>query len=167
MIEEIRPRAVICLGLWPGGPMLRIERIAVNIADFEIADNAGLNAKAQVVEGGPAGLLETLPIETSGTGCSRAGIPARLSGTAGQFLCNALIYHALRFCALRVPPPRCGLIHLPHLPGQVAAAGAGARSRDRRGPAASRPRLDGDRDHGRGRAPRDPDHARGRQLIAR
>jgi pyroglutamyl-peptidase len=121
LIEEVRPRAVICLGLWPGGPMLRIERIAVNIADFEIADNAGLIAKAEVVEGDPAGLLGTLPIEAIRDRLLAAGIPARLSGTAGEFLCNALMYHALRLCALRTPPPRCGFIHLPYLPEQVAA----------------------------------------------
>jgi len=26
LIEEVQPRAVICLGLWPGTPMLRLER---------------------------------------------------------------------------------------------------------------------------------------------
>jgi pyroglutamyl-peptidase len=120
LIEELRPRAMICLGLWPGEPMLRIERIAANIADFEIADNAGLIARAPVVEGGPAGLLATLPIAPIRDRLLAAGIPARLSSTAGQFLCNALMYHALRLCAERAPPPPCGLIHLPYLPRQVA-----------------------------------------------
>jgi pyroglutamyl-peptidase len=129
LIEEVRPRAVICLGLWPGGPMLRVERIAVNIADFEIADNAGLIAKAEVVEGDPAGLLGTLPIEAIRDRLLAAGIPARLSGTAGEFLCNALMYHALRLCALRTPPPRCGFIHLPYLPEQVALLLEQARDR--------------------------------------
>jgi pyroglutamyl-peptidase len=120
LIEELRPRAVLCLGLWPGEPMLRIERIAANVADFEIADDAGLIARAPVVEGGPAGLLATLPIAAIRDRLLAAGIPARLSGTAGQFLCNALMYHALRLCAERAPPPACGLIHLPYLPQQVA-----------------------------------------------
>jgi pyroglutamyl-peptidase len=100
--------------------MLRIERIAANVADFEIADDAGLIARAPVVEGSPAGLLATLPIAAIRDRLLAAGIPARLSGTAGQFLCNALMYHALRLCAERAPPPACGLIHLPYLPPQVA-----------------------------------------------
>ncbi|MGH6899075.1 MAG: pyroglutamyl-peptidase I [Geminicoccales bacterium] len=120
LIEALRPRAVIGLGLWPGEPMLRIERIAANIADFEIADNVGLIAREPVVEGGPAGLLSTLPIAAIRDRLLAAGIPARLSGTAGQFLCNALMYHALRLCAERSPPPCCGFIHLPYLPQQVA-----------------------------------------------
>jgi pyroglutamyl-peptidase len=129
LIEETRPRAVICLGLWPGEPMLRIERIAANIADFEIADNAGLIAKEPVAPGGPAGLLSTLPIDAIRDRMLAAGIPARLSGTAGQFLCNATMYHALRLCAERSPPPRCGFIHLPYLPQQVALLMAQKRDR--------------------------------------
>ncbi len=49
-----------------------------------------------------------------------AGIPCRLSGTAGTFLCNALMYHALRACGERMPAPLCGFVHLPYLPQQVA-----------------------------------------------
>jgi pyroglutamyl-peptidase len=70
-------------------------------------------AEAEGVLGEPAGLLGSLPIERIGDRLLAAGIPARLSGTAGQFLCNALMYHALRLCAERTPPPRCGFIHLP------------------------------------------------------
>ena len=120
LIDELRPPVVIGLGLWPGEPMLRIERIAANIADFRIADNAGLIAKAPLAEGGPAAFLSTLPIEAIRDRLLEAGIPARLSGTAGQFLCNALMYHALCLCAERAPPPCCGFIHLPYLPEQVA-----------------------------------------------
>src|SRR5690606_38984190 len=61
LIEELRPRAVICLGLWPGTPLLRIERVAVNIADFEIPDNVGHMTRGPVVEGGPEAYRSTLP----------------------------------------------------------------------------------------------------------
>ena len=120
LIEETAPRAVICLGLWPGEPMLRLERVAVNIADFEIADNTGLIERGAIVEDGPAAYTATLPIQAIRDRLLAAGIPARLSGTAGAFLCNALMYHALRTCAGRDEPPTCGFIHLPYLPAQVA-----------------------------------------------
>lgn len=120
LIAETAPRAVICLGLWPGEPMLRLERIAVNIADFEIADNAGLIEHGAVVAGGPAAYDATLPIQAIQDRLLEAGIPARLSGSAGNFLCNALMYHALRSCAGRDPVPACGFIHLPYLPQQVS-----------------------------------------------
>ena len=121
LIEEVRPRAVICLGLWPGTPVLRLERIAVNIADFEIPDNVGLMTRGPVVEGGVDAYPSTLPIHAIHDRLLAAGIPARLSGSAGTFLCNALMYHALRNCAEHAPASRCGFIHLPYLPEQVSA----------------------------------------------
>jgi pyroglutamyl-peptidase len=121
LIEELRPRAVICLGLWPGTPMLRLERIAVNIADFEIPDNVGLMTRGPVVEGGVEAYPSTLPIYAIQDRLLEAGIPARLSGSAGTFLCNALMYHALRACAEPAPEIPCGFIHLPYLPEQVSA----------------------------------------------
>ena len=120
LVAETAPRAVICLGLWPGEPMLRLERIAVNIADFEIADNAGLIERGAVVTGGPVAYAATLPIHAIQDRLLEAGIPARLSGSAGNFLCNALMYHALRSCARHDPVPACGFIHLPYLPQQVS-----------------------------------------------
>jgi pyroglutamyl-peptidase len=121
LIDEVQPRAVICLGLWPGTPMLRVERIAVNIADFEIPDNVGLMTRGPVVEGGAEAYLSTLPIHAIQDRLLAAGIPARLSASAGTFLCNALMYHALRSCAEHAPATPCGFIHLPYLPEQVSA----------------------------------------------
>jgi pyroglutamyl-peptidase len=119
-IEEIRPRAIICLGLWPGAPMIRLERVAVNVADFEIADNAGAMVKAPIRAEGEAAFLSTLPLDAIQDRMLDAGIPCQLSGTAGAFLCNALMYHALCAASERQPAPLCGFIHIPYLPEQVA-----------------------------------------------
>jgi pyroglutamyl-peptidase len=120
LISETKPGAVICLGLWPGEPMIRVERIAVNIADFEIADNVGALEHGLVVEDGPAAYPTTLPLHAIRDRLLEEGIPARLSVGAGTFLCNALMYHALHASAGRDPAPSCGFIHLPYLPQQVA-----------------------------------------------
>jgi pyroglutamyl-peptidase len=121
-ISETTPSAVICLGLWPGAPMIRLERVAVNVADFEIADNVGEIAKEPLNVGGEAAFLSTLPLEAIQKRLLAAGIPCQLSGTAGTFLCNALMYHALKTCTVQSPPPPCGcgFIHVPYLPEQVA-----------------------------------------------
>jgi pyroglutamyl-peptidase len=121
LIEDTQPRAVICLGLWPGTPMLRLERIAVNIADFEIPDNLGHMARGPVVEGGAEAYASTLPIHAIQDRLLEAGIPARLSASAGTFLCNALMYHALGISAERAPAAPSGFIHLPYVPEQVSA----------------------------------------------
>ena len=75
-VAEVRPRAVLSLGLWPGEPVVRLERVAVNCADFEIADNKGLLTREAVREGGPAARLSTLPLRAVQQRLLDAGIRA-------------------------------------------------------------------------------------------
>lgn len=131
LVEETRPRMILCLGLWPGEPMIRLERVAVNVADFEIADNAGNLLRQPVVEGGPVARAATLPLHAIQDCLLAEGIPARLSGSAGTFLCNTTLYHALAAAARLDPPPPCGFLHLPYLPEQVAAILQDARKEAR------------------------------------
>ena len=120
LIEELQPRAVICLGLWPGEPMIRLERVGLNISAFEIPDNEGALVQGPVQSDGALALASSLPNEAIRDRLLNAGIPARLSSTAGNFLCNATLYHALAAAARQDPPPLCGFIHLPYLPEQIA-----------------------------------------------
>jgi pyroglutamyl-peptidase len=76
--------------------------------------------RGAVVGDGPAAYPATLPVYEIQARLLEASVPARLSGSAGNFLCNALMYHALHACAGRDPAPACGFIHLPYLPLQVA-----------------------------------------------
>jgi len=121
LLDELEPVLVVSLGLWPGEPTIRLERIAVNVADFEIPDNDGLVLRDDVVAAGAGGaLLTTLPLRAIEQALLRAGIPARLSTTAGTFLCNATLYTFLDAEPVRRGVP-CGFVHLPYLPEQVAA----------------------------------------------
>ena len=128
-IEETEPRLVVCLGLWPGETMLRLERVAINQADFDLPDNAGLIAREPLDPDGPAAWAATLPLHAIRDRLLADGIPCHLSGTAGQFLCNAVMYHALAACAARTPVPLAGFVHLPYLPQQVAGVLATAQGR--------------------------------------
>lgn len=127
-IEETKPSLVLCLGLWPGESMLRLERIAANEADFDIPDNAGCVAREPLDPAGPAAYASTAPLHAMRDALLAAGIPCHLSGTAGRFLCNAVMYHALAASAARVPTLPVGFIHLPYLPQQAAALLAGGTS---------------------------------------
>jgi pyroglutamyl-peptidase len=112
---------VLSLGLWPGEPVIRLERLATNVADFEIADNLGQIVTDQpLIPGGATLLPATLPLRQIEQALLAQGIPARLSGTAGSFLCNACVYHFLHAVRLRPMPPLVGFLHLPYLPSQVA-----------------------------------------------
>jgi pyroglutamyl-peptidase len=128
-LGEIRPALVIALGLWPGEPTIRLERFGVNLADFAIPDNAGARLdNAVLVRGGAAALPATLPLPAIEQAILAAGIPARLSETAGTFLCNATLYHLLAAVARRGAAVPCGFIHLPYLPEQVAEMLSEARA---------------------------------------
>jgi pyroglutamyl-peptidase len=121
ILEEVTPSAIISIGLWPGEPLIRLERVGINIADFEIPDNEGTLWQDREISGnGAAARLASLPLRKIQTALLAAGIPVRLSSTAGTFLCNACLYsflEAVEQKALSIP---CGFIHVPYTPEAVA-----------------------------------------------
>ncbi|MCB1995775.1 MAG: pyroglutamyl-peptidase I, partial [Rhodoferax sp.] len=55
---------VVCLGLAAGRAALSLERVAINVQDARMPDNAGAEpVDAPVVPGGPAAYFSTLPIK--------------------------------------------------------------------------------------------------------
>jgi pyroglutamyl-peptidase len=117
-LRGLDPVAVLLLGLAPGEAVIRLERVALNLADFAIADNAGAHLSDRPLDDdGGAGLWSRLPLRAIQAKLLAAGIPARLSETAGTYLCNAALYRTLQRLPRRVP---CGFIHLPLLPAEVA-----------------------------------------------
>jgi pyroglutamyl-peptidase len=122
LLDEFDPVAVVNLGLWPGETMVRIERVSVNIADFEIADNEPLIiTDGEVTRNGQTARVATLPLRAIERALLEAGIPARLSATAGTFLCNSCLYAFLEAVERRPHQTLCGFLHLPYMPQQVAA----------------------------------------------
>ena len=120
LIDDLKPEAVVSFGLWPGEPVVRLERVAINCADFELSDNLGMKAKEPVIENGANAFLSSLPIDEIERNVRNAGIPCRRSSSAGTFLCNATMYIALNALAHRKQTTPAGFIHLPYLPCQVA-----------------------------------------------
>jgi pyroglutamyl-peptidase len=137
MLDEITPAAVVSLGLSPGEAVIRIERVAVNLADFSHPDNDGRTHRDRpIAENGAAALFSTLPVRAIETACNAAGIPARISLSAGSYLCNACLYRFLSLAAVRPRSPLCGFLHVPHTPEEVARRLAD-EVRGRRAPADS------------------------------
>jgi len=131
LLRGTAPRAIVHLGLAGGRARLALERVAVNVMDFEIADNAGYRATGEpCVAGGPAAYFSTLPLAAMLEALSAEGIPAYLSSTAGTYLCNQTFYttrHLLDTRGLEIP---AGFIHLPLSPSMVVAAGLDQPSMD-------------------------------------
>ncbi len=123
LVRELDPLLVVSLGLAPGEPAIRLERVGLNLADYQIPDNAGAFLKdAPVAADGRVALFATLPLRRIEQRLLESGIPATLSTTAGTFLCNATLYTFLRVLAERRSTALCGFVHLPYLPEQVASA---------------------------------------------
>lgn len=114
-----QPTLVLALGQAAGRGELSLERIAINVDDARIPDNAGSAPVDQpIVRRGPAAYFSTLPIKAMAIAARAAGVPAGVSQSAGTFVCNHLFYqlqHRLRRTAVR-----SGFMHLPLLPEQTA-----------------------------------------------
>lgn len=117
-----RPEAVVCLGQAGGDAALSVERVAINLDDARIADNAGAQPVDQpILPQGPAACFSTLPVRQIVDAMKRAGVPAQLSYSAGTYACNHVMYRLLHWQGQHMPAARGGFIHLPLLPEQAAA----------------------------------------------
>lgn len=119
-MAALRPALIVAVGQAGGRPELSLERVAINVDDARIADNAGRRPiDRPVVPGGPAAYFSTLPIKAQAAALRAAGIPAVVSQSAGTFVCNHVFYGLMH--ALAGTPARGGFIHIPYLPEQAAA----------------------------------------------
>lgn len=115
------PDIVLGVGLAGGRAALSLERVAINLDDARIPDNAGGQPiDRPVVAGGPAAYFTTLPIKAAVAALRDAGLPAAVSNSAGTFVCNHLFYGIMHLAATRAPPMRGGFLHVPYLPRQAA-----------------------------------------------
>jgi len=122
LLARHRPSIVLCLGVAAGRDAITPERVAINIDDARIPDNAGRQpVDRPVVRGGPAAYWSTLPIKAMVAHLRSRGISAAVSQSAGTFLCNHVFYglmHAMR----RRAGVRAGFVHLPAME-EAAVAG--------------------------------------------
>ena len=117
LLRVHKPVLVVCVGLAGGRYALSLERIAINVHDARIADNAGAQpVDVPVVKGGPQAYFSTLPIKAMRQALTDAGVAAEVSQTAGTFVCNHVFYvlmHALnKQRSLR--NARGGFVHVPY-----------------------------------------------------
>jgi pyroglutamyl-peptidase len=120
-LEQWRPRLVLAFGQAAGRFELSLERVAINLVDAPLADNAGQQpSDAPVVGGGPPAHFTTLPVKAMVNAMRNAGLPAGLSNSAGTFVCNQVFYHLQQQLVNAQPPVPSGFMHLPLLPEQAA-----------------------------------------------
>jgi pyroglutamyl-peptidase len=119
-VDEVRPDIAIAVGQAGGRPEISVERIAINVDDARILDNAGQQpVDVPIVEDGPAAYFTNLPIKAMVAAMREQGIKAGVSQTAGTFVCNHVFYALMHHvCGQSV---KAGFIHVPFLPEQAEA----------------------------------------------
>ena len=109
------PDVILCVGQAGGRDAVTPERIAVNIRDARIPDNAGNQPRgAFVAEDGPAAYFSTVPVMKMAQAIRDREIPATVSNSAGAYVCNDTLYTLLH--AYAGTETRVGFIHVPNTP---------------------------------------------------
>lgn len=115
-VRGLRPRLVVAVGLAAGRTAITPERVAINIRDARIPDNAGASPVDEpVVPGAPVGRFSTLPVKAMVAALTADGVPAAVSQTAGTYVCNDVFY-ALQHLLATDPALegiRGGFVHVP------------------------------------------------------
>jgi pyroglutamyl-peptidase len=122
-VRQYQPDVVIAVGQAGGRTDICPERVAINLDDARIADNAGKQPLDKAIrKQGPVAYFSTLPVKAIVKTLTDAGLPASVSHSAGTFVCNHVFYglmalqekHGIR---------ACGFVHVPLLPSQAARRG--------------------------------------------
>jgi len=122
LLTRISAEIVVCVGQAGGRVDISVERVAINIDDARIPDNAGAQPIDQsIIEGAPAAYFSTLPIKAIVKNLRDNGIPASVSQTAGTYVCNHVFYGLMHYANTHAHILRAGFVHIPYLPEQAAA----------------------------------------------
>ncbi|BCM66746.1 hypothetical protein EASAB2608_02080 [Streptomyces sp. EAS-AB2608] len=128
-VLETDPALVLSVGLSPRAG-LSVERVAINVNDSPIPDNAGRQPIDEpIAPDGPAAYFSTLPIKRIVSEVEKqTDVNAWVSQTAGTFVCNHVFYGLMHLLATEGRQRRGGFVHIPHTPemplavnGQVPA----------------------------------------------
>jgi len=121
LLDQLRPELVICVGQAGGRDALSLERVAINVNDAPIPDNAGAQpVDTPVAPDAPAAYFSTLPIKAALVALQAEGLRAEVSQTAGTFVCNHVFYGLMHRLARQpgLRHTRGGFVHVPWLPEQ-------------------------------------------------
>lgn len=123
LLQE-HPDVVVCLSQYGGRAALTLERVAVNVLDFDSPDSVGVMRKGDAIARGSADArLSNLPFDRIIEAWHTNGTPGYVSNSAGTFIGNQILYETLGLTENASPPVLVGLLHLPYLPAQAIAAG--------------------------------------------
>jgi pyroglutamyl-peptidase len=111
--EEMRPDVILCVGQAGGRDAITPEMVGINLRHASMPDNSGLRPQDEpIVVGGDTAYFSTLPVRSMAKAMCDAGLPARVSYSAGTYVCNDLLYTLLAH--FHGSEARVGFIHVPY-----------------------------------------------------
>lgn len=111
--EEIQPDVILCIGQAGGRDAVTPELVGINLQYASIPDNSGAEPKDKPIKkGGETAYFSTLPVRAISEAIRTAGIPSRVSYSAGAYVCNDVLYTLLE--KYHGTDTRVGFIHVPY-----------------------------------------------------
>ena len=97
VIGQFQPDVLIALGQAAEGDKIRLERLAINMIDSAKGDNDGYFPDEEIIcNEAPLALKTALPVKQLCADCVNAGLPTKVSNSAGLYVCNRIYFEALR-----------------------------------------------------------------------
>ena len=120
-VEKHSPDIIVMLGQAASIDYVKLERIAINMMDSAKGDNDGyIPDEEPICRGGESALFNNVNIKELRKVVEETGVGAKVSNSAGLYVCNRLYYEALQLCELN--PKMCALfVHLPLYEGHPSA----------------------------------------------
>lgn len=119
-VRALEPQVILAVGQAGGRRGISLEKVAINLIDARIPDNAGHQPiDVPVNPKGPAAYFSTLPVKRLLTEMKANRLEAQLSFSAGTYVCNYLFYGACHLAQSLPWQPQVGFVHLPYLPQQA------------------------------------------------
>lgn len=117
-IEKENPDVIICLGQTGYEKNLCVEKVAINYKNARIPDNDSNSPIDEPIStDGETAYFSTLPIIDMVETSNKSEVSARVSYSAGTYVCNNLMYHVLKMT--EKSNVRAGFIHVPPFPNQT------------------------------------------------
>lgn len=113
-IEKFDPSAVIMTGISWKAESVVLEKAALNIYHYR------KRRDLMIDENGPAAYFSDLPLSRLEKRLLKADIPATISYSAGQYVCNYLFYRTAHFIRTLSKKIHFGFVHLPCIPEEAS-----------------------------------------------
>ena len=115
-IDSFGPDAILMTGLASGAEFIRVERVAINICG-QIKDNDGKfpseNGERPIVSGGENAYFSSFDHKKILAALKNEGIRSAYSFSAGTYICNLILYIALKKTVEDGSGVKAGFIHVP------------------------------------------------------